>query len=201
MALPTLVNAYVSLEEARAYIGITDEKDDVTLCNIINRSSRLVDGYCNRVFYKQTATARRFTPDDYCTLMVNDLVSLTSIVVDDTAWLTSEVQLYPFNAAADGRPYWRVDVDRKASKSFPVGLQASVVITGDWGWPDTSPHLEPVKAATLLTIHRLFKRISSPYGIAGTNEFGQVMMLQAKLDPDAQQLLAPFRNDMQVYSV
>jgi hypothetical protein len=46
--------------------------------------------------------------------------------------------------------------------------------------------------ATKIQAARLFIRRQSPFGIAGTPELGTVR-LSAKLDPDVQALIAPFR--------
>jgi hypothetical protein len=51
----------------------------------------------------------------------------------------------------------------------------------------------PVKLACMLQASRLVKRRDSPFGVAGSPEFGSELRLLSKLDPDVENLLRPYR--------
>lgn len=55
-----------------------------------------------------------------------------------------------------------------------------------------SPVPDAIKQACLIQASRIFSRKSSPYGIAGSPETGELRLLNS-LDVDVQQLLAGFR--------
>lgn len=52
---------------------------------------------------------------------------------------------------------------------------------------------EPVKLAAMIQASRLSKRRDSPFGVAGSPEFGSELRLLSKLDPDVETLLRPYR--------
>jgi hypothetical protein len=64
----------------------------------------------------------------------------------------------------------------------------------DGDYPDAVP--ASVRLAALLQAARLFKRGEAPFGVAavGTIDGGSGMRLLAKLDPDAERLLEPYRD-------
>lgn len=60
-----------------------------------------------------------------------------------------------------------------------------------WPSPESAP--SPIRQATLLQASRLFVRKNSPYGIAGSPDMGSELRLLAKLDPDVEVLVRPYR--------
>jgi hypothetical protein len=65
-----------------------------------------------------------------------------------------------------------------------------VRITGVWGWVSIPT---AVKQATILQASRIFKRNDSPLGVAGFGDMG-VVRVGARLDPDVQHLVDPYRS-------
>ncbi|NJN65461.1 MAG: phage gp6-like head-tail connector protein [Chloroflexaceae bacterium] len=51
---------YVSLDEAKNFLGIGTNDDDELLANLIGVAQNLVEGYCGRVFAASAPTTRRF---------------------------------------------------------------------------------------------------------------------------------------------
>ncbi|MEW6473442.1 MAG: phage gp6-like head-tail connector protein [Actinomycetota bacterium] len=126
-------------------------------------------------------------------LEIDDLQTLTGLTVvvdldndgvyEETLVNGTDFDLYPFNAAAEGKPYTHL-VMRTWTTSGTVFLPTtplSVKVTANWGW-STVPTV--VKQATLLQASRFFARRNSPYGIAGSPELGNEMRLLERLDPD-----------------
>jgi hypothetical protein len=73
---------------------------------------------------------------------------------------------------------------------FPVlGGQTLVKVTGVFGWT-TVP--TSITQACVIQASRIFKRLDSPLGIAGFGDMG-AMRVSRYLDPDVEQLVAPYR--------
>lgn len=197
----TISNGYCTLAEARGRLSITDAADttdDTKIEAIIEAASRLIDNYCGRRFFVDSADATRyFSPEFADILDPGDLVSVTTLTVDEDGdrtyertWSTTDYDLLPFNAAADGRPYSAIAITPRGLYSFPVGVSKSVKIAGKWGWPSVP---DAVNEACLLQTERLFKRKDAIFGIAGPSELGQMITI-ANIDPDVKMLLRGYRN-------
>jgi hypothetical protein len=195
-----LTNAYCTLAELKASLAITDTVDDVPLEAAITATSRMIDDYTGRFFYRNGTTespvARYYTPLDPWTMNMDDNYSITQVATDDnfnqtwdTVWATSDYMLEPVNNPQRGWPVNRMlAIGRYV---FPYYLPQSVRITGIWGWTSTPAE---VNMATLIQAARLFTRRQSPFGIAGSPDLGTVR-LSAKLDADVETLLRPFKKN------
>ena len=195
-----LTNAYCTLAELKASLAITDSVDDTPLEAAITATSRMIDDYTGRFFYRNGTTespvARYYTPLDPWTMNMDDNYSITQVATDDnfnqtwdTVWSTSDYMLEPVNNPQRGWPVNRMlAIGRYV---FPYYLPQSVRITGIWGWTSTPAE---VNMATLIQAARLFTRRQSPFGIAGSPDLGTVR-LTAKLDADVEALLRPFKKN------
>jgi hypothetical protein len=131
---------------------------------------------------------------------IDPLATLTGLVVEtdaddtgtyETLWtITTDFRAEPANAAALGVPWTRLVAS--GTKTFPItntkfpGLR----VTAKYGWPTAPP--TPVKQACLLMAMKLFKRKDSPFGVAGSPEYGSEMRILPG-DLDAERLLRPYR--------
>lgn len=193
-----LINAYCTLSELKTSLGIDDIQDDTALEAAIMASSRMVDDYTGRFFYKDGTNAspvtRYYTAQDWWTTNVDDIINIAEIATDDnfdqqytTVWSTSDYMVEPVNNPRRGWPYTRLLAI--GAYIFPFNLPQSVRVRGTWGW-SAIPH--EVQMATKIQASRLFVRRQSPFGIAGSPELGTVR-LGSRLDPDVEVLLRPFR--------
>ena len=195
-----LTNAYCTLAELKASLAITDSVDDTPLEAAITATSRMIDDYTGRFFYRngttQSPVARYYTPLDPWTMNMDDSVSITEVATDenfnqtwDTVWSTSDYMLEPVNNPQRGWPVNRIlAIGRYV---WPYYLPQSCRITGVWGWNAVPAE---INMATLIQAARLFTRRQSPFGIAGSPDLGTVR-LTAKLDADVEALLRPFRKN------
>jgi hypothetical protein len=194
---------YVSLDETRTFLRITDVDDieaDLQLALAITAASRAVDRATDRQFgLLTTAAARYYRPvwsDQHGRWLahIDDLMSSTSLVVksdtDDNATYETTItdyRLWPLNAASDGKP-WREIVFGTATS---IGTrEGSLEVTALWGWSSVPA---TVKNATLIQASRFYKRRESPYGVAGSPDMGNELRLLAKVDPDVAVMLMPYR--------
>lgn len=193
---------YCTTAELKAQLRITDTDDDTQLAVAITAASRAVDHACNRQFGQTDPAAARYYTFEGSTLNgsdrqaveIDDLMTVTSLVVktdedndgtfETTLTADTDYRLYPWNAAADGRPWTRLVL--APDGSFPVEPR-NVEITAKWGW-SAVPTI--VKQATLLQASRFFSRRNSPYGVAGSPDLGNELRLLSRLDPDVAVMLA-----------
>lgn len=197
--------AYATLAELRDYVAIpaSDTADDAELQIALDAAAAQIDSYTGRTFGIDGAVVQRvYVPLSDSAVNVDPIATLTGLVVatddnDDgtfeTTWtLTTDYRVEPPNAAATGVPWTRIVAT--GTKRFPTnntGFMPSVAVTAKYGWPSAPP--APIKQANLIQSSRLFKRKDAPFGVAGSVEFGSEIRLLAKLDPDVESLLAPYR--------
>lgn len=179
--------------------GIADTVDDAELTRALKAASRAIDSYCGRQFGKEDEpVVRYYTPRSRgrAAVVIDDLMDVAGLVVktgsgdgifDETLTLDSQVRLFPWNAAADRRP-WTMLVGINGAH-LPCRERA-VEVTARWGW-EAVP--EVVEQACLLQAARIFTRKNAPFGIAGSPELGSETRLLAKLDPDVAVLLSGVR--------
>lgn len=187
---------YLTLAEAKAYLGITDTVDDAELAVSISAVSRLIDRACNRQFGSVAVTARTYrrppllnTNTGLWELEVDDVQSSTGLLVNGVAYASSGATLLPDNAPADGQPWTRIATTVWPILSYP-GAPVTNVITAPWGW---TAFPAPVPMAARLQMARLGFRRGSPQGVAGSPEQGSEIRMLSKLDPDVIKLLGVVR--------
>jgi hypothetical protein len=171
-----------------------------TLMNaLITRASRLIDraaGRANDAFYASTATARTFDGSGCREQWVDEMAAAPTLVeVSETGslttyetWASTDYMLWPYNAAAEGRPYMRLDVDQlNGNKAVWYKFPKSVKITAKWGYSIAPP--DEIKQACIIQSVRWFKRSQQAFQDAGAIvELGQLRYVQ-RLDPDVQTII------------
>jgi len=205
-----IVNGYLTIEEAISYIGRSEARDTLEVEDYVTACSRMVDRWCGRHFYQQTATARYFDTTDGFTVDLgpfNDLVSVSAFAYDnnddgtfESTLTASQYQLIdPVQGQAPATwPYTQVTV-LALGAVLPIAPAASgrtglIRITGTWGWPAVPIE---VKQATRILVAEMAKLQDAPIGVAGFGEFG-VVRLGRQLPARAMQLLQPFRHPQNV---
>lgn len=192
-----IVNGYTDLVTIKAVIGLTNTDKDTRLEQIVQAVSRQIDQQCGRRFYAANQT-RYYTPrNEYCLTLPDDLLSVTTLTTDDdgdgtveTVWASTDYLLTPFNASADGIPYSGLVVnDAQGRYCFPL-YQRSVEIMGSFGYAETVP--DEIREATIIQSVRIFRRGDAPFGVTGSAEMGQSVVI-ARLDPDVRAMLAHYR--------
>lgn len=189
---------YVTLEQLRDLGQWGDLALDQWGQYALNAAEEAIDSYCNRRFNQGgTADVRYYTTDASNRVLIDDLSTLATLKTDDDAdgtfestWATSDRVLAPYNAAAQTKPYTRIEVAPAGSRTFPTTRRA-VEVTGTFGWPAIPSR---VVQATLIQSQRFLKRArSAPMGIETVTLDGQPVRLRNKLDPDVEVMLAPLR--------
>jgi len=186
---------YVTSNELKAYLRITDTDDDAQIGLAIAAASRAVDTHCGRQFGSVTPIEERFYTARWdrrrrrWLAEIDDIMTTVSLTVEAGGWAITEYQLEPSNAEFKGRPWTHLVVD-PSSAVFPTGETDALAVTGTWGWaavPST------IKQATLMQGSRFFARRNSPYGVAGSPDDGSEMRLLSRVDPDVGVALSPYK--------
>ena len=174
-----ITNGYATLAQLRARLefAASDTDDDSILEDIIEAASRAIDAWLDTRFYA-TSETRTYTPTESDFIMVDDLLSVTTLKTDDdadgtyeTTWSTTDYALKPDNASTDGRPYRWIEVNpHQGLYIFPVGIQNGVQIAGSFGYTSTTPL--PVQEACLLMSQRLYRRKDAIFGVVGGGGLG-----------------------------
>lgn len=191
----TSLTRYATTTELKNRIGIRDMVDDAIMGQVLDAVSRGIDNYCGRSFYASTAgVLRYYTPLSAEMVLIDDCIALSAVATDDnadrtyaTTWATTDYDLLPENAAANGAPYDTIATTPVGSYCFP-SWRRSLKLTGAWGWPAVP---DPVHEACLIQGSRVFKRKDAPFGISGTPEMGQMRL--GRLDPDVLWMLETYR--------
>lgn len=143
-------NLYASLEQFQLRIA-TDgysptADDDAQQLQHLEAASRWIDGHTGRRFYAAVET-RYFTAEWYDLLLIEDLISVTTLKTDEdedrtyeTTWAATDYDLEPYNAplGIPPGPYVMIRVTPNGDYSFPIRARRAVEIAGVWGWPQTS---------------------------------------------------------------
>ena len=198
--LMSITNGYCTLTEFKAHMydanNSTVTTDDTAIEKVIEAVSRFFDNYCHRRFWKNsTAEARYFTAQSTRTVYVDDLVSVTSLETDDgtrtygTTWTASDYDMLPDNAALNDQPYTWIEISPSGNYYFPEDLRRGVKLTGVYGWNAVPGQ---IREACIIQSMRIWKRKDAPFGVVGSAEMGQAVVI-AKLDPDVEMMIAPFK--------
>ena len=195
-----ITNGYCTLAEARAHLGITDAADttdDTVIESRVEVASRAIEQLTGRRFYRNgTDETRTYTSRETDVFECpDDIGSITTLKTDEdgdrvyeTLWTTDDYDTEPYNASLDGLPFARLRVTPAGTYAFPT-VRRGVQIVGKFGYAATTP--QPVKAACLILLTRIFRRKDTPYGTAGPSSIGLVTLI-GESDPDVQALLMPF---------
>ena len=184
---------YTTVEAVKSRLHIEeDAQHDETIRVVITGVSRWIEWYCGRRFTAAASATRYYTAEDGEVVYVDDLQSVSALATDDgsrtygTSWSASQFDLAPYNAVADGLPCTKIYATR--GYAFPAGKRG-VRVTGSFGWTAVP---EAVEQACALQAMRLFKRDQAIFGVVGSAELGQQLVIP-KMDPDVMLLLAPLR--------
>jgi hypothetical protein len=203
----TVTNGYCTEAELRGQFEDDGEKlDQALLERAINATSRAIDRYCGRRFWLDgTASARVYRPADPYTLLVHDIATTDGLIIKTdttgdgsyaTTWASTDYQLEPLDADADGGAYAWWQITAIGNYTFPMRrvaglaerpLRPTVQVTVPWGWSEIP---DDVNQGSLIKAASLFRRKDAPFGVAGFSEFGPVRI--TRQDPDVINLISPF---------
>lgn len=190
---------YASADQLVEHLSLSSQdqsRDDALLQRAVNVASAQIARKCGRRFDTVTAAARTYGPDGSRVLGVDDISTLSGLIVktdpgadgtfETTLTIGTDFIVRPANAIAQDEPVTSLEL---VTGCWPVSWTGrdTVQVTAAWGWPSVP---DDIVEATLLQAARLYKRKNTPDGIAGAGDFGPVRV--SRFDPDVEELVAPF---------
>lgn len=178
-----LLNAYVELEEFKSTAELTNTSfADQDIQNALLAASRGIDTAFHRRYWLDTddTSVRYYSPNGGCTVEIDDIVDVTSIVSDrdgdgtfEETWVeNTDFVLEPLNAAEDGKPWETIRIHPNGSYSFS-SYPRSLKVTGQFGWPAVPAE---VKQATTMIATRLLKLArEAPFGVVALGFEGEAV--------------------------
>lgn len=200
----TVTNGYCTLSELKQWMtekGQTlssDAGDDAVIEDIIEATSRFIDAECARRFYKNSTDETRYytaTESSYC--RVDDLVSVTNLYTDGGlrdypyTWTATDFDLWPYNAALDGRPYVQILQAPNSDYWFPAGTAKGVKVTGVFGWPDVPKQIKEATIMIGLSVNK--RRFGENLSSISTVTGGGVIITPVDVPAMAWSKINPFR--------
>jgi len=196
----TITNGYCLLTELKAdeRLKIVVSTYDASLEGVIEAVSRAIDNECSRFFWKDTNdTTNYFVAENSKYIYIGDYVSITTLSMDGNgdrdyiAWtVDTDFDLWPYNAALDGKPYMRIDTGPRGTKNFYTGISKGIKIVGKRGWPAVP---KPIKEACLIWSERTYERYKTPLGVSATTALGEMTVKVPPPDVDVMTMLNPYR--------
>lgn len=195
-----VTNAYATVAQLRTHLGDTNSTQNLELLErAINATSRAIDKHCGRRFWiDSTVQVRVYRPEFGDLAWVDDIATTTGLVVKtDTAgdgtyattWASTDYELQPLNADANGQAYCWTRLAAVDRYLFPTsGKVAPLQVTAKFGW---SAIPDEVEEACILRAASIFKRRESVDGLAGFGDLG-VVRISTRRDPDVAALLDNF---------
>lgn len=181
------------LKKTLEMTGLTFADDDISTS--ISAASRAIDYMTNRHFWKDNAPTTRTYIPRWSQVDIDDLITCTGCTATIGSNIysmtrTSDYELLPLNASADGRPYETLRFLYDTAVYVPDFGVPSLAVSGTFGWPSIP---ESVVAATTILATRILRRQrEAPFGIVTVGiEQGAVARI-AQTDPDVQALLSDF---------
>ncbi len=199
------MTAYIAAEDVMAEMPDVDwsgkYREQLTALTV--RASRLIDRITGReegAYQVSAATVRYFDGSGCGFQWVDEMAEApTAVAVSDdgsvttyTSWASTDYMPWPYNAAAQGRPYTRLDVDQlNGNHALFYAFPRSVKVTAKWGYSTEVP--EDVQQAVIVQTVRWFKRAQQAFQDAGAIfDLGQLRYVK-QVDPDVQVMVEHLR--------
>jgi hypothetical protein len=196
--------SYATVAQLKEAVGIpsSDTSLDTPLQAVLNSADLMINQYCGveaTGFTVSSSVVRYYTAPrfDYC--LIDNAVTVTQVAIDidgdgtySQVWAGTDWVLAPRNAAADGKPYYEIDVTPNGTKNFGTNYNG-VKVTGTWGWPGGAP--AGVIQAAILIASQLWASRTAPFGaIGGGGDMGgTTLRLTRSIHPSAAALLEGYR--------
>jgi len=187
--------AYATVDELLDRMGHPTATSDALIARLdaaLDAATTAIDSDTGRSFTSTTAT-KTFGATHHTELRVPDLVSVTTLKVDDsddgtfgTTIAASGYELDTYSTVAG----WPYEIVRLTERDWPAGgrRRRRIEIAGSWGW---SAVPTPINQACTLLAARIAQRSSS--ALFGTQSFGELGAAPIRTnDPDYMHLVRPY---------
>jgi hypothetical protein len=105
-------------------------------------------------------------------------------------WATTDYDLWPYNAAAESRPYRRIIVSPSSTQTFST-IGKGVKIVGKFGWPEVPKSIKLACQIASKSIYR--SRFGENETAAATVTASGVVITPKDFPSEAWTLISPYR--------
>ena len=200
-----LVNAYASTAELAAELGIADEDDDIRIERAIATATKQINEICSRRFWQDsTVVERTYYADDQIVLRVDDVSTLTGLVVklDTDSDGTFETELtintdfimMPLNAELEvpKEPY--TEIVMLETYRWPVAQRRpGVSVTAKFGYLEVPTDINQACLVQAKTVYKSTAGTFSGFQLAAD---AGIVMRTPSVDPVARGLLDSYMLDL-----
>ena len=134
-------HSYLGLGHLKPYLNDTTTRSEAEYLRALEGVSQQIDDWLDRTFQPYTATLYYTADSPHC-LMVDDLLSVTSIKLDlsadrtyATTMTSTNYELAPYNAVQAEQPYTIVETRPSGQYDFPT-VSRGVQVVASWGYWD-----------------------------------------------------------------
>lgn len=192
--MPPPTDIYVTEDELKAQLGITDAVDNDMITRICHAVSRQIDDYLGATVQPITTTKyyQAITPYQ---VLTDPFTTVTTVEYDrdgtGVTWVVmTGIVAYPYNAPSETRPYSSIRIPYESTTTFPVH-ERGVRITGVWGHGATVP--TAIKEAAIMQASLVMRsQLAGGAPIAGGADYQQTLVTTG-LHPFVKQVLNPHR--------
>lgn len=167
---------YATLDQVKLFLGITDASRDQLLTYLLERASKLIDDFCQRTFETKSEERSFIVREDQTPkLFIPDLISITSLEIEEVSILSDAYKLFPTDAPSQEEPYRWIEL---FNGQFKKGEE--VKINGNWGYWTTVP--DEINFACVLWTIRLFRKKDQPEGRIASESIGDYSVSYEKTE-------------------
>ncbi|MFA5711859.1 hypothetical protein [Mycolicibacterium sp.] len=183
--------SYASAAELAAWLGV---ESDAHHAAATEAASRAIDACCGRQFGQTSSSEfryyRTYHDREHWAVDIDDLMTDTSLTVtDENGTELTEFTLWPRNAAAEGKPWRRIEFPRG------VTVRGEVKIAARWGWANIP---NAIKQATLIQAARFYDRrqnVAGPLTSFSVDDVSQGWAAGggSDVDADVARMIRPYK--------
>jgi len=169
--------AYLTLNELKTYLGITQDDDDSMLQDAIDDAVSYIERETHRVFEAATLTKyygrSALDPcDSHLLHLDDDLLTITTLTNGDassTAITSADYTLLPRNST----PYHQILLKTNGSSYWQFDTDYWVSVAGTWGYSTTPPG-DIKRAVTVLAAYYYHQKDSQVFDTTAIPEAGVI---------------------------
>lgn len=139
----SITNGYCTLAEFKAYLDTTSSNtaDDAVIEDIIESTSRRIDGEVGFVFYQQASTVKYYNAEDSYCLKTDYFYNTTGLTIQtdldgdgvyENTWDSEDYNVTPYTPQP-GWPYSGIETAIQGSSTFSRARRGNK-ITANFGW-------------------------------------------------------------------
>ena len=192
--------AYLSLDELKRYLGITDDDagssgtgddgpsspDDTLLTELLEAAHAQIDRYTGRTFEAATDTVRTYAVDEDASGRIlyldADLCQITNIVTGGEALDTDDYTAIPRN----GTPYYAITLRAGSGARWADDIE----VTGLWAWSAVPP-ADIIQATRRLAAYLYRQKDAQVFDVTAQVATGAVTV-RHQMPGDVRDLLDPY---------